>query len=290
MALQEDAVSPKWQEARSKYWWRKTAAPLPTNSGDTHRPARYAPMPARYAPTAKAALTRDAYKRRLAGVCYRCLASDHRVAQCRDPVRCLRCRGNGHISSSCPSRQPRSISTKLRSRLQFPPESIHSRISFPPLPSSSPVTQDKPPLQGPAASPAMEHVPGFPSRRTALGHSAIVATEAMAREAGRLLAHAVEVDMPEDGYRPTTLEVSYALSGQLRVPRFDIRVSRRDSDTFLAEFKMAPGRDRLWVEDTSTSAAPAFPSGRGARRGGPWKLVVVPRQGDAGEGTNGGVE
>lgn len=90
----------------------------------------------------------------------------------------------------------------------------------------------------------MEHTPVFASRRPALGRSAIVVTETMAREAGRLLTHAVEVAMPEDGYRPTTLEVSYALSGQLRVPRLDIRVTRRDSENFLAGFQMAPARDR----------------------------------------------
>jgi len=66
----------------------------------------------------------------------------------------------------------------------------------------------------------------------------------MARQAGRLSAHAVEVSMPEEGYRPQTLEVAYALSGQLRVPRHNLRVSRRSSDTFLAEFKSAPERDR----------------------------------------------
>jgi hypothetical protein len=50
--------------------------------------------------------------------------------------------------------------------------------------------------------------------------------------------------MPEEGYRPTTLEVAYALSGQLRVPRFDVCVTRRDCNTFLAEFKLAMERDR----------------------------------------------
>ena len=33
--------------------------------------------------------------------CFRCLASNHRVAACRDPVRCRRCWASGHRSSRC---------------------------------------------------------------------------------------------------------------------------------------------------------------------------------------------
>lgn len=33
--------------------------------------------------------------------CFRCLATDHSVAVCRDPVRCLRCRRTGHRAQAC---------------------------------------------------------------------------------------------------------------------------------------------------------------------------------------------
>lgn len=33
--------------------------------------------------------------------CFRCLASDHLVAECRDPLRCLHCRRSGHRARSC---------------------------------------------------------------------------------------------------------------------------------------------------------------------------------------------
>ncbi len=33
--------------------------------------------------------------------CFRCLAPDHRVANCRDPVRCLACRRTGHRAFQC---------------------------------------------------------------------------------------------------------------------------------------------------------------------------------------------
>ncbi|PNT71887.1 hypothetical protein BRADI_2g36873v3 [Brachypodium distachyon] len=35
--------------------------------------------------------------------CHRCLATDHQVADCRDPERCRRCWSFGHRQSSCPS-------------------------------------------------------------------------------------------------------------------------------------------------------------------------------------------
>lgn len=115
---------------------------------------RSAELPARNSSTANRGP--KAYKRRLAGRCYRCLGLDHQVAQRRDPVRCLRCIGVRHISRLCPSRRRQSIhsrltfpspdhrrpiSTDLRSRLIFPPESIHIRLIF----SSPPQQSTEPP-------------------------------------------------------------------------------------------------------------------------------------------------
>ncbi len=39
--------------------------------------------------------------RNRAGRCFRCLASDHHVTDCRDPVRCLVCSGIGHRVAQC---------------------------------------------------------------------------------------------------------------------------------------------------------------------------------------------
>jgi hypothetical protein len=72
--------SPEWQGARRRRWWRKPAAlesAMTENKQDTGTGASTA---------------REAFLRRLDGRCFRCLASDHHVAQCRDPIRCLRCK------------------------------------------------------------------------------------------------------------------------------------------------------------------------------------------------------
>jgi len=44
----------------------------------------------------------EAFIKRLVERCFRCLALDHQVAQCRDPVHYLACKGVGHILRSWP--------------------------------------------------------------------------------------------------------------------------------------------------------------------------------------------
>ncbi len=41
--------------------------------------------------------------------CFRCLASDHRVAACRNPARCRDCRRTGHKTFQCRWRESRSV-------------------------------------------------------------------------------------------------------------------------------------------------------------------------------------
>jgi hypothetical protein len=64
-------------------------------------------------------LRRAIYLSKLQGKCFNCLASDHRVAQCRNPTKCLVCPRSGHISYGCPSRR----STSCSSRHRFSPSS-----------------------------------------------------------------------------------------------------------------------------------------------------------------------
>lgn len=49
------------------------------------------------------------FKNKTAGRCFNCLAFDHQVVQCRDPTRCWRFKGSGHISSRCTSRTARLL-------------------------------------------------------------------------------------------------------------------------------------------------------------------------------------
>lgn len=154
---------------------------------------------------------REAFKSQFAGHCFRCLASDHRVAQCRDPVRCSKYRGIGHISRVCLSRRlhRRPISAELRSRLTFPPDNIHSRLIFPPLHSQGQTTSATkphlPPWPPPTVDPEMDHVPGFAPNHPTRSSVAMVATDAMTHEANRLLLHGVVITTPLRDTIPTPL-------------------------------------------------------------------------------------
>lgn len=180
---------------------------------------------------------REAFKRKLTGRCFWCLRSDHKVTHCRDPVCCLNYKGSSHLAHHCRARRGQPISASPRARLLFPPKNIHSRIVFPPLTDTA-----KPP---PPPKPAeMALATGHPSHRPALKRITIAATESMVRASNHLLTHAVMVSAPREGYRPSSMEVSYALSHQLHVPRHNItKVTRHKLGVFLAEFKVSSERD-----------------------------------------------
>jgi hypothetical protein len=63
-----------------------------------------------------------------------------------------------------------------------------------------------------------------------------------------MLTHAIVVFAPMDGYRPSSLEVANALSHQLHVPCISFRVTRHKSDAFIADFNLAPERDRAFYK------------------------------------------
>lgn len=71
----------------------------------------------------------------------------------------------------------------------------------------------------------MEYVAGHALNHPMHNSVVIVASETMSKEAERLKLHAVTISTPLESHCPSTLKVSYALSQQLHVPRYDIRVS-----------------------------------------------------------------
>lgn len=222
---------------------------------------------ARDASRSSALVARDAFKRRLAGRCFRCLNPDDKVAQCRDPICCLICRGSCHFARSCTARRRQPISASLRSRLTFPPESIHSRIAFPPL--RHPSTANPPPTSSTSPPPAkaamMAYAPSQATHHSALSHVAILDTENMTREADRLLSHAAVPSAPQDVYCSSTPEVAYALSHQLHVLRHNIMVTCHKPGVFVVEFRLAP-ECHTGMEDMEPMDRAAAPQGGGGER------------------------
>lgn len=223
---------------KPKHWWHKQAMP---SSAEHSRPSTKQPPSS----TLPATPPFD-YKRWLAGRCYRCLAKSHRVAQCRDPVRCWGCRRNGHTLRSCPHDATAGRSNTAGHQ---PPPSIHDRLSFSPLPTT---TQAPTPLPDERGEPqpeniAMEeadYVPGLPEHRPVMTRALVFDTDEILAEAQDWMAHAVFVVAPEGAFPATTLEVTHALSQQLRLPPHNIKVSQHRPEDFLVKFDFAPQRDR----------------------------------------------
>jgi hypothetical protein len=89
---------------------------------------------------------------------FRCHSPDHNVKDCRDPVRCRRCRGSGHRQHRCkmpvnrvlaPWPRRGALSTPLTGSVS--PSSPRS-ASAPPRPSPSPPPRSPPPRQRRSAS------------------------------------------------------------------------------------------------------------------------------------------
>ncbi|KAK3121212.1 hypothetical protein QOZ80_8BG0648230 [Eleusine coracana subsp. coracana] len=107
------------EEVKARYWWRRGKAESHTNQkrnirGRENKESKFG----QGTPFA------DWFRRRAAGRCFRCLASDHKVAQCRDPPKCILCFRSGHKAKWCRSghQSPRPNTTTYRVRAE--------RVSF----------------------------------------------------------------------------------------------------------------------------------------------------------------
>jgi hypothetical protein len=91
-----------WQEVRREVWRKRQAE---------HRRELHARRPThernRQMPEAVEWL-----HKRFAGRCFRCLASDHPIAECCDPVKCALCLRSGHRARQCRLLDPRSTQVR----------------------------------------------------------------------------------------------------------------------------------------------------------------------------------
>ena len=111
-------AQPKWQAGTSRFHRSGRSFPSSSSAFNGTMLIRGRPGPP------------AGYKNMFAGRCFRCLGSDHKVANCRDPLRCLACWRFGHLARNCPEKKEAAKRPSIQSRLRFPKPSIHSRISF----------------------------------------------------------------------------------------------------------------------------------------------------------------
>lgn len=192
-------LSPPWEEAKSRHQMQGKS--FPSSSTRSNNP----PV------GEKRRSLPPAYLQAFRSKCFRYLASDHKLAQCRDPQRCLSYRGSGHFARHCPQRTRHPI----HSSLTFPPSSIHnritlsqpdihSRLTFPPLPTPSPSPVP--------CSNTMVYTLGAPSQRPSEGYVVLSIEGLMAEELRRLRSTGVILIATNMNYIPALEELMFVLN------------------------------------------------------------------------------
>ncbi|CAO2194895.1 unnamed protein product [Urochloa humidicola] len=88
--------------------------------------------------------------------CFRCLAADHKVRDCRDPERCRNCRGYGHRTARCPMPIARVLTPMPRHRRPTIPNPSQ-RATVNAVPFSPRSTSPPPPTAPPPPTPEHLH-------------------------------------------------------------------------------------------------------------------------------------
>jgi hypothetical protein len=175
----ENDISPEWQVVKSRHGSR--GLDCPSKVGTITRASKKAS-------STVAKQISSEYKLAFRGKCFRCLAHNHRIAQCRKPPRCISCLGSGHFTRRCRAPPRRSMHTCLSlpkppisTGVTFLPESIHSHITFPELSYAAATSS-------PLAAMVMQggYVAGRPSQHPSQGWVAVVASGAMTTELQKL--------------------------------------------------------------------------------------------------------
>jgi hypothetical protein len=120
-----------WQEVHDRRHLQRSRPPSPPRRERSDR---------------EAGLSLD-FKRRTFGLCFRCMASDHFVADCRGSIRCLGCGHSGHRERDCKARHAPAQAPRLHPHA--PPRPPGRPSGMPacqvPLPCSSSPPAHRPP-------------------------------------------------------------------------------------------------------------------------------------------------
>ena len=147
--------------------------------------------------------------------CFKCLVRDHRIAQCRDPPRCILCSKSGHKARLCKTYS----GVPARAVPRAGAEATSARW------------QEKKKAGG------MEFIPGEPEQRPAKIKACAARTEAV-REAERELSlHSLVGVLLDARVRITCEQVRRDVLRQLRIPDHLLAVSKLRDATFLLQFE-----------------------------------------------------
>lgn len=110
----------EWKEVKVKYWWWR--------SGSITRARGSSSFQDRQEGKKKHGSFEAWFRKETEGRCFNCLAKDHRVAECRDPTRCVRCYRSSHKAVVCKSlkrSQPHTTSHRPQNKPQLGEQQSH---------------------------------------------------------------------------------------------------------------------------------------------------------------------
>ncbi|PNT65392.1 hypothetical protein BRADI_4g41631v3 [Brachypodium distachyon] len=151
--------------------------------------------------------------------CFRCFASDHLVAACRDPIRCSSCRCYGHTARRCRSRRTPSPSS-----------------SPPPAPTMAPH-----PLPMPAPPP----VYGAPALRPEEDTCFVATSFDLDRDRLDWESSAVVAWVLDAPRGTTRTDVDRAFRHHFRLSPHELIVSKHHPEEYLAKFEQRLRRDEV---------------------------------------------
>lgn len=200
----------EWSRVLPRHRWCR---PEFKSQGDSRSPPTCAPA------------TRPALTELLRGKCLRCLTGDHLVADCRDPVRCLRCKRYGHKARAC--------------RASNPPRRAHGQAPPPPL--------QRPPSLDQASYPELPRramaQSGDPALRPEETSAVAASNSAMDEELERLSTCAVVASLFSDKDDVAPEHIKKAVCSRLGVRPADVKVTRHRPEDFLLDFTFPRHRE-----------------------------------------------
>ncbi|CAL4919180.1 unnamed protein product [Urochloa decumbens] len=198
----------------------------------------------------------EALKTKAGRNCYNCLSAGHRIADCRDPPRCILCSRFGHKARYCPHPPSAAAAAAARAAAPAPRPTARTATTTPAAAAHASAAACNDTCQpaatfhtsstaAPTPRPEMDHrwIPGALGERPGHVHAGVARSDAI-REAERdLEAFAIVAVQVNARARLETTQVRQEAVRQLRIPFYELGVSRLSAATFLLRFDNQQQRD-----------------------------------------------